>query len=102
MNPDLNFGLSANDLTRIIELLRSVDGVSGAKIFGSRAKGNFREGSDIDIALIAPNLNHDHYLRTCAKIDDLMLPYKVDLVILHQIDNDSLLDHIQRVGIDIL
>jgi uncharacterized protein len=33
------------------------------------------------------------------EIDDLLLPYKVDLSLFHQIDNPSLIEHIQRVGI---
>ncbi len=101
MNPGKKFGLSANDLTRITDLLRNIDGVLSAKIFGSRAKGNYREGSDIDLALDAPTLDHDHFLRLCAQLDDLILPYKIDLVLLHQIDNDTLLEHIERVGIDL-
>lgn len=93
------FGLSDSDLTKIINILRSTESVKGAKIFGSRAKGNFREGSDIDIAIDAPKLDHNQYLRLSSKLDDLMLPYKIDIVIMHQIDNTELIDHIQRIGV---
>jgi uncharacterized protein len=93
------FGLSDSDLNKIIEILRNTTEVKGGKIFGSRAKGNYREGSDIDIAVEAPALDHTHYLRLCTKLDDLMLPYKIDLVLMHRIDNSSLVDHIQRIGV---
>lgn len=72
--------------------------------FGSleSAMGRYREGSDIDLALITGPFNHSDLLRLSQKIDDLMLPYKVDLVAIHEIDNPALLDHINRVGIDFL
>ena len=74
------------------------------RAFGSleSAMGRYREGSDIALALITGPFNHSDLLRLSQKIDDLMLPYKVDLVAIHEIDNLALLDHINRVGIDFL
>ncbi len=99
MNQSSKFGLSDRDLTKITDLLRSVSDIQLAKIFGSRAKGNYREGSDIDIAIEAPTMDHTQYLRLRTKLDDLMLPYKIDLVVMHQIDNEALIEHITRVGV---
>ena len=95
------FGISDKSLENIISLLRSTYGVETARIFGSRAMGNYREGSDIDVAVVAPSLDHNQYLRLCSRLDDLMLPYKIDLVFIHQIDNSSLIEHIKRVGIEL-
>lgn len=95
-------GLSSRTQSVLIEAFREFPSVTQVKLFGSRALGRFREGSDIDFALIASEFSHSDLLRLSQKIDDLMLPYKVDLVIMHEIDNPAMVDHINRVGIDFL
>ncbi|MCX6125401.1 MAG: nucleotidyltransferase domain-containing protein [Proteobacteria bacterium] len=101
MIPPNLFGLPDADLKNIVDILHQTNGVLKAKIFGSRAIGNYREGSDIDLAVEAPTLDHNHFLRLCSRLDDLMLPYKIDIIIMHQIDNDALLEHIERVGVSL-
>jgi predicted nucleotidyltransferase len=98
MNSANPFGLKPVELSQIIDTLIQWPQIKTATLFGSRAMGTFREGSDIDIALDAPDMTHDDYLRLCTRLDDLLLPQKIDLVLLHEIDNNSLLDHIHRVG----
>jgi len=95
-------GLSPTTQAALIEVFRAFPSVIQVKLFGSRAMGRYREGSDIDLALITGPFNHSDFLRLSQKIDDLLLPYKVDLVAIHEIDNLALLDHINRVGIDFL
>lgn len=73
-------------------------GIERAVVYGSRAKGNFRPGSDIDLTLDAPDLTFSELLRINGELDDLMLPYTIDLLLLKQIDNPSLLSHVERVG----
>lgn len=92
------FGLKQSQLSQITITLRQWPKIKNAIIFGSRAMGTFREGSDIDIALDAPGMSHDEYLRLSTQLDDLLLPHKIDLILIHQINNQALLDHIQRVG----
>jgi predicted nucleotidyltransferase len=95
---DAPFGLSR----RALDLLRGVfsgyPAVERAIVYGSRAKGNFRNGSDIDIALEGSALRFDDLLRIETVLDDLMLPWGIDLSLLSHIDNPALLDHIARVG----
>ena len=67
-------------------------------LYGSRAKGTHRPGSDIDLTLKGEGLSTGWLMELSAKIDDLLLPYEVDLSILAHIDNDELLEHIKRVG----
>ncbi|NLJ78852.1 MAG: nucleotidyltransferase domain-containing protein, partial [Tissierellia bacterium] len=66
---------------------------------GSRAKGNYRNGSDIDLALLGKDLDLQYINRIHLDIDELYLPYKLDLVIYSRIENNDLIDHIDRVGI---
>jgi uncharacterized protein len=93
-----DFGLSPRTLGLLRGVLGKHTGIQRAIVYGSRAKGDFRPGSDIDLTLDAPGLMFDELLRINGELDDLMLPYTIDLSLLKQIDNPSLLRHIQRVG----
>ena len=97
----MKFGLSekiVNDLTHVLESNSKVD---KAFVFGSRAKGNYRDASDIDLAIKGMDLNFDDVLQLGVKLDDLNLPYKVDLLNYHTIKEPDLKDHIDRVGIEL-
>ena len=72
--------------------------IERALVYGSRAKGNYRSGSDIDLTLDGPELTFTDIMCIEAALDDLMLPWKIDLSLLSHIDNPDLLDHIARVG----
>ncbi|HHQ69472.1 MAG TPA: nucleotidyltransferase domain-containing protein [Halothiobacillaceae bacterium] len=75
--------------------------IEQATLYGSRAKGNHRPNSDIDLMLTAPKLSWDEFNRIELEIDDLLLPWKVDLALKHQIENPDLMGHIARVGVRI-
>ncbi len=68
-------------------------------LFGSRAKGSYATGSDIDLALSGENLNTNDILDLSNELEELELPYKFDLVILERIKEQDLLEHIFRAGI---
>ncbi|XGA79200.1 nucleotidyltransferase domain-containing protein [Halomonas sp. CH40] len=91
------FGLSLGDIEKLQSVLARYPGIQKAVIYGSRAKGNYRASSDIDITLIG-NLDWQAFNRLEMELDDLLLPYKIDLSIYDQIENNELRTHIQRVG----
>ncbi len=97
-SPVGEFGLSERALHLLRDLFACQPGLRRAIVYGSRAKGNYRPGSDIDIALDAPELGFDAYQRLCAAVDDLNLPWEVDLSLISLIDNPHLRGHIARVG----
>ena len=70
-----------------------------AVLYGSRAMGNYRPGSDIDLTLEG-DLHLQDINRLLLEIDDLLLPYQVDLSAFQDIDNPALVDHIRRVGVE--
>lgn len=92
-------GLTDKQLTTLTSILRRHKAVERACIFGSRAKGNYKPGSDIDIAVAGPALTRRDILALASDFDDTDLPYTVDTVHYDTIANDALRDHIDRVGI---
>jgi len=98
MKDSIKYGLRTTDIENIVSILKSNERITEVKLFGSRAKGTFSTGSDIDIALTGNNLNLNDIIQASLEIDNLFLPYKVDLVIFERIKENELIEHIQRVG----
>lgn len=94
----MKYGLSNISIEKIFEVFRANSEIEEAIIFGSRAKGNYREGSDVDITLKGKHLTFDKLLRIENQLEDKFLPYKFDLSIFKNIDNKELIAHINRVG----
>ncbi|MFZ4561071.1 MAG: nucleotidyltransferase domain-containing protein [Saprospiraceae bacterium] len=92
------YGLKTETIHAIQEVLLTYPEVEKAILYGSRAKGNYRPGSDIDLTLTGETLNLTILQKIEHELDDLLLPYKIDLSLLKHIQNTDLLDHIQRVG----
>jgi len=95
-----NFGLPEGTIEKLRNIFDSEPEIHKAILYGSRAKGNYRRGSDIDLTIIAPNFTLTDLNRIDNKIDDLLLPYIVDLSLYHYIQNPDLIDHINRNGIE--
>ena len=75
--------------------------VEKAVLFGSRAKGNFYEGSDIDIAVFGEKLDFEKMLNISILMDEIELLQAIDLVHFEKIKEPELKNHIERVGIQI-
>jgi predicted nucleotidyltransferase len=93
------FGLPPEAIAALNGVFAKYPAIEQVVLYGSRAKGNEKPGSDIDLTLIAPTLGLSDLLKIENEIDDLLLPYKVDLSLRHLIENKDLLDHIARVGL---
>ena len=92
-------GLDKEVIKKIQVCLAAFPDIEQAILYGSRAKGNFRNGSDIDLCLLGENLDSSFILKLDHQLDELMLPYRFDLSIYSQIDNPNFKDHIDRVGV---
>jgi uncharacterized protein len=96
----MNFGLKETTISQIHSIFARHPQVEKAMLYGSRAKGNFKNGSDIDLTLMGKqDLNLEILHRIMDQIDDLLLPYTFDLSIFHQISDPDVIDHIHRVGV---
>ncbi len=93
-----SFGLSAKILVEICNVLARHPQVDRAVIYGSRAKGNDKRGSDIDMTLFGEALIFNDLLKIMTELDDLLLPCTIDLSIFRMIDHERLREHIDRVG----
>ena len=98
-NTASGFGLTAATIDRINGVLAAFPAIEQAILYGSRAKGNFRPGSDIDLAIVGPEVTEQQMLQLANKLDDLPLPYTFDLARLEAIRDAALIEHIKRVGI---
>lgn len=95
----MKYGLKENVLQNIINVFEKHSKIKTVLLYGSRAKGNYKEGSDIDLALVGENINIKDLTSILLKLDELYVPYDFDLVIFEKIENKDLIDHINRVGI---
>jgi len=97
-NVEPGFGLNHRVILRLREVFAKMPTVEQVIIYGSRAKGDYRPASDIDLTVKGAAVTWHDVQVIEQKIDDLLLPYKVDLSLFAHIDNENLIDHIKRIG----
>lgn len=95
----MNHGLPEKAVRAIQSVLVAYPQVEKAVLYGSRAKGTYKRGSDIDLTLIGTSLDDRLLSRIDWELDDLLLPYKIDLSLFSNLRNSALVEHIQRVGV---
>ncbi|MBW4461649.1 MAG: nucleotidyltransferase domain-containing protein [Nodosilinea sp. WJT8-NPBG4] len=94
------YGLTESDMAQIIAACHQFEEIAVVVLFGSRAKGNYKPGSDVDLAVKGDRITH----RTIAQFADLLneelpLPYFFDVVHYNSLENQPLADHIDRAGV---
>ena len=94
----MKFGLSDTVIKELQDVFRRYTNIEKVLIFGSRSKGNFREGSDIDLAVIGKGVDYNQLLSILCEIDDLELLYSVDLIDYNKKKGTPIGDHIDRIG----
>jgi predicted nucleotidyltransferase len=95
----MKYGLSERTVEQICALLAQYPAVERAVLYGSRAKGNYKPGSDIDLTLFGKDLTADTCATLAQALDDLLLPYTIDLSVYALLNHHDLEAHIQRVGV---
>jgi predicted nucleotidyltransferase len=94
----MNHGLAPNIVTRINKILTDYTAVEAAVLYGSRAKGNFKPGSDVDLSLKG-EIDFSTLLRISHALDDANMPYRVDVNVFNLLQDADLIDHINRRGV---
>jgi type I restriction enzyme S subunit len=96
----MRYGLDDATIQKIQDVFAAFPQVDKVILYGSRAKGNYKPGSDIDFTLKGENLALSVISRIGLMLDDLLLPYTFDLSVFSHIRNTDLIDHIDRAGIE--
>jgi predicted nucleotidyltransferase len=95
------FGLRSDDIAAMIAIVAQQPEIEQALIFGSRAKGNYKNGSDVDIALKGQNFNLEIVNRVGYQLnEETIMPYKFDVLHYQTVNNSALIEHIDQVGIE--
>jgi predicted nucleotidyltransferase len=94
----VSHGLSEKTVEQIQGVFVNFSELEKVVLYGSRAKGTHRSGSDIDLTLYGSGLNHTLLTRIKNELDDLLLPYDMDISLFEDLNHPALLDHIERVG----
>jgi predicted nucleotidyltransferase len=97
----MDTGLSPKTIHALEGVFKQFDAIDKVVLYGSRALGTHKPGSDIDLALFGKNVTPDLIASIAILIDDLLLPYTLDLTAYDLIDNLALREHIDRVGIEL-
>jgi predicted nucleotidyltransferase len=95
---NMKFGLKTATIEKINRVFSTHPQIEQVILYGSRAKGNYRDGSDIDLTIKGKTVTLSQLLKIENALDDLLLPFKIDLSLLHKIDDPALIDHILRIG----
>jgi len=96
------FGLYERDVDMIVNALKENKEIEQAFIFGSRALGNYKKGSDVDLVVTGENVTD----KTIANLNELLnetypLPYFFDILQYEKIQNEHLKKHIDKHGVDV-
>ncbi|MBN8285014.1 nucleotidyltransferase domain-containing protein [Zoogloea sp.] len=94
----MEFGLPDGTCSTVRQILASYPQIEKAVLYGSRAKGNYKAGSDIDLTLFGTALNHTLLMSISTALEESDIPYTVDLSLFDQIETPTLREHIERVG----
>lgn len=95
----MRYGLKDQTLEQIYSVLKTFPQIKKVVLYGSRAKGNYKEGSDIDLCLFGEEVTQSLVNQIDLALDDLFLPYSFDLSVYSHLTNQDLISHINRRGI---
>lgn len=97
----MDTGLPPKTIQALESVFKQFAAIDRVVLYGSRALGTHKPGSDIDLALFGSEVTPDLIASIAILIDDLLLPYTLDLTADALIDNDALREHVDRVGIEL-
>lgn len=92
------YGLDEEELKILHDIFADTKGLEEVVLYGSRAKGNYKPFSDIDITLKGERLSDEDLTDVCYKLSESSLPYFCDVSLYHKLRSPSLIEHINRRG----
>lgn len=94
------YGLNSHIIERIQAVFVKYSEIDKVILYGSRAIGNYKIGSDIDLTIVGNDIDLLLLHKIENELEELLLPYKFDISIINHIRNENLLDHIDRIGVE--
>ncbi len=96
----MKYGLSEQTRQKICDVFVRYPQEEEVVLYGSRAKGDYKNGSDIDLTLHGgASLTHSILSKIANDLDDQLLPYTIDLSIFKNIRNPDMIEQIERIGV---
>jgi uncharacterized protein len=95
----MNHGLSGDTIEKILGVFARFTAVERAVLYGSGARGDYKTGSDIDLTLFGAALTSGICSKIASELDDLLLPYTIDLSLFSELTNEKLRERIEREGV---
>ena len=95
----MKFGLSEEIYIKLKEIVNKYNNYK-FKIFGSRARGDYKNNSDIAIA-IEGNIDRKEKFNILDDFDKLDIPYTMDIVFIQDINKKEFLESIIKEGVNI-
>ena len=98
MRKNMDFGLTSDSYNKIKKVIKKYNEYT-FKVFGSRARGDYKNNSDIDIAVMG-NIDNKTKYNIMNEFDLLDIPYMIDLIFIKDISKEELLKSIERDGVN--
>lgn len=95
----MKYGPEDQIMGKIQSVFKTFNEIDKVILYGSRATGNYKEGSDIDLCLVGEKITHSILSRVDLALDDLFLPYTFDVSIYSHLTNQDFISHIKRRGV---
>jgi uncharacterized protein len=91
------FGISEKSFQLIVDTIREIKEIEFASVYGSRAMGNFKYGSDVDIVIYGDKISQQTILKLKTQLEqELPIPYFFDITHYESLVNKDLKEHIDR------
>jgi predicted nucleotidyltransferase len=102
MSLEQQTGLTARDFEMIIQAAARQPEIEHLILFGSRAKSNYRKGSDVDLAVQGADVTYDSITTLAEQLNEVLpLPYMFDVLDYNTLAEPALKAHIDRVGLEV-
>lgn len=92
-------GITQRFLTELLMLCKKNESIESVLLFGSRARGDYRNTSDIDLALFTNNLSHSEQNLIEADLQNLSTPLKMDVLFMNRLNKEELIINIRNEGV---
>jgi predicted nucleotidyltransferase len=93
-----SFGINELSINILKNIFSKYENIKEVNLYGSRAKGNHHDRSDVDLVICNSNIDRQLLGNLILEINNSNFPYMVDIQVFENLKNEKLIEHINRVG----